>query len=136
MAAVETERRVPEERPLAELIGQLSQDVSQLVRQEVELAKREAGEKLRGFWAGASSAAVGGVICHVGALALTAGLILLLAQAVSGWLAALIVGVVYSAIGAVLLRRGTTRLHELRLAPEQTTASLRDDVEAIKEAVR
>ncbi len=136
MAALETGRPIAEQRPLAELVAQLSQDVSQLVRQEIELAKREAAEKLRGFWAGASSVALGGVICHVGVLALTAALILLLAEAMSGWLAALIVGVVHTAIGALLLRRGAARLNELRLEPEQVTASLRNDVEVFKEAIR
>jgi len=136
MSALESEGAVTAEASLKDLVTQLSRDVSSLVRQEVELAKREAGDKLRGLWLGASSAALGGVIFHIGVLALTAALILALARAVPGWLAALIVGVVYSAAGGLLLRRGTTRLHELRVEPEKVTESLREDVDAIKEAVR
>jgi len=130
------EPRGGEDRSLAELFTQLSRDVSSLVRQEAELAKREAGEKLKTLRDGGSSAAIGGVICHIGALAFTAAVILLLGHAVPGWLSALIVAVVYLGVGGLLLRRGTTRLRELRLEPERLESSLRNDVEAIKEAVR
>lgn len=122
------------ERPLTEVVTQLSKDLSLLVRQEVGLAKREAAEKLRALLSGVASAAIGGLILHIGALALTAALILLLGQAVPAWLAALIVGVVYVALGALLLRQGTSRLREVRLEPEKSAENLKRDVEAIKHA--
>jgi Putative Actinobacterial Holin-X, holin superfamily III len=136
MATLDAGKPVVEERSLGELVSQLTRDVSLLVRQEVELTKREVGEKLRSLWAGGSSAAAGGVICHIGALAVTAALILLLAEATPAWLAALIVGVVYFAVGGVLLRRGTARLHDVQLEPVETTERLKRDVEAIKEAAQ
>src|SRR5262245_16315203 len=83
------------DRPTAELIKQLSEQTRDLVRQEIELAKLELTNK--GKRAAAGGGMVGGAamvgLYAVGAL--TACLILALSLAVAGWLAALIVAVVY-----------------------------------------
>ncbi len=125
-----------EQRPLGELLGQLTRDLSLLVQQEVSLAKREANEKLRQVGKSLASLAIGGVVLHVGALPLTAAITLLLAEALPAWLAALIVGVAISAVGAVLLQKGKQSLQQLDLKPEQLSENVKRDVDAIKEAVR
>src|ERR1700750_2320027 len=90
------------ERPTGELLKELSDQTTTLVRKEIELAKVELTEK--GKAAGQGAGMVGGAgIAALFALAfLTACAILALATAVSGWLAALIVAVVYLAVAGGL----------------------------------
>lgn len=125
-----------EERPLRDLVAQLSRDGSLLIQQEVALAKAElseAGEKLK---RGVSSAATGGVVLHAGLLTLIAAAVLLLSQVVAGWLAAAIVGALVSIVGAVLLARGKKNLGQAELLPKKAIESVERDVEMMKEAVR
>ena len=51
------------------------------------------------------------------------------------WLAALIVGGVVAVIGFVLVRKGQSDLAATRLAPERSAASLRKDVDLVREQV-
>src|SRR5688572_5861082 len=54
----------PEERPLQDLIGRLSQDGSLLVKQEIALAKHELGEKARRLGTQATMLAVGAIALY------------------------------------------------------------------------
>jgi hypothetical protein len=96
----ETHRR--DDRPVGELVRDLSQQTTDLVRQEVELAKAELAVKARSAGIGAGMFGGAGVLGFYALGALTAAAILGLAQVVDGWLAALIVAVLYGA-GAGLL---------------------------------
>jgi hypothetical protein len=126
----------PEDQPLREIVGQLSRDGSLLIKQEIALAKLELGEKAARFRTQATVIAAGGIALYTGALALVAGLILLLALAMPAWASALLVGTAIATAGAVLLLRGKNNLEKLDLKPEQTVANVRRDVDAIKEAAR
>src|SRR5688500_3218492 len=126
----------PEDQPLGELFGRLSQDGSLLIRQEIALAKAELGEKAVRLRSQASLMAAGGIALYTGALALVAGLILLLALAMPAWASALLVGTAIATVGAVLLLRGKNNLEKLDLKPQETVANVRQDVHAIKEAAR
>src|SRR3954464_5644294 len=86
------------DRPTTELLKQLSDQTTSLVRQEIELAKLEVREKGKKAGAGAGMSGGAGVfrLYAVGALAGT--IILPLATFLPGWVAALIVTVVYAAI--------------------------------------
>jgi predicted lipid-binding transport protein (Tim44 family) len=128
MAAAQDDLR---DRPIGDLLRELSQETTTLVKQELELAKAEMTQK--GKEAGAGAGFIGG-----GALfgfgmfgALTAALIALLATAVDHvWLAALIVAVVYGAIAGVLALRGKDKIQEAApVAPEQTVETVKEDVE-------
>ena len=83
-----------QERSVGELFGQLTQDLSLLVRQETQLAKTEIQEKISRASRDLVALATGGVVALVGGLALTAAVILLLVDPVGlePWLAALLVG--------------------------------------------
>jgi hypothetical protein len=124
-----------QERPLGELVSQLVRDGSELVRQEVALGKREMAENLNGFKRQLAAMAAGGVMAVLGGLALTAALILLLAQFMPSWVAALIVGVLLSAGAGIALARGKAKLAQLELMPEKTEQSVRRDIDAIKGAI-
>jgi hypothetical protein len=124
-----------EERSLRELIGQLSRDGSLLLQQEVALAKQELTEKAKSVSTSAGAIAVGALVLYAGALTLIAGLVLALALALPAWLSAVVVGLVVTLVGGVLLARGKKSLENLDLKPKKTIASVKRDVEMMKEVV-
>src|SRR3982751_4932621 len=89
------------EASVAELFKQLSDQTTRLVRDEIELAKAELAEKGKSAGLGAGMFGGAGLFGLYAVGALTATLILALSTAVAGWLAALIVTVVYGAVAAV-----------------------------------
>lgn len=116
-----------------ELLKQFSKDASTLIRKELELAKAELTEK--GKQAGKGVGMFGGAgLFGLGAFgALTALLILVLAEATDAWLAALIVTVLWGAIAAVLALQGKHKVEEATPPqPEQTIETLKEDVEWAK----
>src|SRR3954467_15940198 len=98
------------EASVAELFKQLSDQTTRLVRDEVELAKAELGQKAKSAGVGAGMFGGAGVFGLSGLGALTAAAILGLSTAIDGWLAALIVAVVYGAIAGVLALTGKGRV--------------------------
>jgi uncharacterized membrane protein YqjE len=121
------------DRSVGELLKQLANETSTLMRQELELAKAEMREKAGkagpgfGMW----GAAGGMALLAFGAL--TAFLILALDGAMPNWLAALIVALVYAAIAGLLYLRGKQKVDEAGSAvPEQTIETLKEDVQWAK----
>jgi hypothetical protein len=127
-----------QERSIGELFGQLSQDMTLLVRQEVQLARAEMSDKLSRLGANLVSVIAGGFVAYVGALALVAALILGLRDLanIPPWVSALIVGAVLAIAGFVMLRRGVAELKRVDLAPRRTVENIKDDVQSIKEDVQ
>ena len=127
-----------QERSIGELFGQLSQDMTMLVRQEVQLARAEMSEKLSRLTANLVSVIAGGFVAYVGALALVAALILALNDLanISPWVSALIVGAVLGIAGYAMLRRGLGELKRVDLAPRRTVENIKDDVQAIRNDVQ
>jgi uncharacterized membrane protein YqjE len=116
-----------------ELFKRLSQQTSELVRKEVDLAKAELTEKGKTAGKGAGMFGGAGLFGVTAFLALTACLIALLSTAMEVWLAALIVTVVYAAIAGVLALMGRRKLQEATPpAPEQTVETLKEDVQWAK----
>lgn len=128
-------RRTAEERSIGELFGELSQDVTMLVKQEAQLAKTEMQQKLSKVTTDLVSLATGGVVLLIGGLALTAALILLLVHPVGldPWLAALIVGGVFGLAGWLMVQRGLTNLKRIDPTPRRTVESIKDDIQWAKE---
>lgn len=127
----------PREHSLPELLKRLSGETTQLVHQELDLAKAELTHKTRQAGAGAalfgSAAAFG--LTALGALA--ACIILALNAVLPAWLAALIVAAVYGVIAAVLAVQGRDRAKQVTpLAPEQTIETVKEDVEWAKTQTR
>jgi hypothetical protein len=125
------------ERPLSELMKQLAEGTTTLVRQEIELAKAELSEKGRIAGQGAGLLAAAAAIGLLAGGALTACLILALSSFMPAWLAALIVALVYATVAAVLGRRGKQRLDAAKPpVPEQTVETVKEDVEWAKTQTR
>jgi uncharacterized membrane protein YqjE len=121
------------DRPTSELLKQLSDQTTTLVRQEIELAKLEFREK--GKKAGMGAGMFGGAgLFGVFALGtLTACIVLALATFLTAWLAALIVTVVYAAIAGVLALRGKSEVKQATPpVPEQAVDSTKEDVAWVK----
>lgn len=121
------------ERSLGELFSELSQDVSSLFQQEVQLAKVEMSQKASQAGQRVGFIAAGGFIAYAGFLAILAAIILGLAEFMAIWLAALIVGVVVAAIGYFLLQKGISDLKNLNPAPEKTIKSFKEDGQWLKQ---
>jgi uncharacterized membrane protein YqjE len=121
------------EQPIGELLKQLSQETTTLVRQELELAKAEMAEKGKKAGKGAGMFGGAGVVGFLALGALTAALILALDTGMKAWLAALIVGIVYAAIAGVLALTGKKEVQQATPpVPEQTVESVKEDVEWAK----
>jgi uncharacterized membrane protein YqjE len=122
-----------DEQSTAELLRRLSEQTTELARKEIELAKLELQEKGRKAGMGAGLFGGAGALGFYALGAFTAFLILLLDTAVAGWLAALIVTVVYGAIAGVLAMRGKTKVSEATPPmPEQAVETTKEDVRWVK----
>jgi uncharacterized membrane protein YqjE len=121
------------ERPTAELLKQLSDQTTSLVRQEIELAKLEFREKGKKAGVGAGMFGAAGVLGLYAVGALTATIILALATFLPGWLAALIVTVIYAAIAGILALRGKSEVKEATPPmPQQAVETTKEDVRWVK----
>ena len=121
------------DQPVGELVKQLSEQTQALARKEVELAKLELTEKGKRAGMGAGMFGGAGLMALYGLGALTAAAILALATALEGWLAALIVAVVYFAVAGILALTGKSKVQQATPpVPEQATESVKEDVEWAK----
>lgn len=121
--------QVPSSDPsVGELVGDISDDLTRLVRSEIALAKAEIKQeatragKAAGMLAGSGYA--GHLVLLMGSLAAIFGL----AHVVDLAWAALIVTAVWALVGAVLFVTGRTRMREVQVKPVQTTETLKEDV--------
>jgi uncharacterized membrane protein YqjE len=133
--ATSSEPRAEElrDRPVGELLKQLANETSTLVRQELELAKAEMHEKAAKAGPGFGMWGAAGLTLLLSLGSLTAFLILAFDGAMPNWLAALIVGLAYAAIAGFLYLRGKRRVEEAgSLVPEQTVETLKEDVQWAK----
>jgi len=134
---------VAEERSLGQILRELRDESSQLLRKEVQLAKVEMSEKASRVGTNLGELAVGGGVAFAGALALLAavvfGLTSLLSQLMSPgvavWLAPLIVGLVLAAAGYGMIKKAVAALRQERIAPTQTTESLKENKEWLKSRI-
>jgi len=121
------------DRPVGELIQQLSQQTATLVRQELQLAQVEMKEKGKRFGLGAGLFGGAGVVALYGVGALIATIILVLATFLEAWLAALIVTVVLFAAAGVFALVGKKQVKEgTPPKPEQAIDSTKRDVDEVK----
>ena len=117
------------EPSIGELLKRVTTDTTELMRQEVALAKAEMRQSLATLAQDATKAGIGLGLALVGVLALAAFLIVGLGNLLDDryWLAALIIGVVFLAIGMVLARNALADIKRRGLVPDQTAESLRQD---------
>ena len=120
-------RATPADPSIGELVGEVSDDLTQLVRGEIELAKAELKEeatragKAGGMLAGSGYA--GHLMLLMGSLAAIFGFAHLVDLA---W-AALIVTGIWALMGGVLFVMGRKRMRAVQIKPERTAETLKED---------
>jgi len=123
-----------EEHTTGQLVTMLSEQVSVLIRDELKLARLEMTSKGKQAVLGAGMFGASGVIAIYGVGCLLACAIIAISGAVAAWLAALIVGAALLAAAGCAALLGKRRLARAAPpVPEQAMASVRADVEEIKE---
>ena len=126
-----------DDKPIAELLKDLSEQTSTLVRKEMELARAELTEKGKRAGIGAGMFGGAGLFGFFAFAVLTACFVLALTEVVDPWLAALIVAVVYGAIAGVLALTGKSQVEKATPpVPEQATESVKEDVEWTKKRAK
>lgn len=122
------------QEPVGELVQRASQQLSQLVRDEMRLAQAEMTEKGRRYGKGGGlfgGAGLGGVLTLQ---ALAATVIAALSLAMDVWAAALIVTGVLAAVTAVMAALGRQQFRRASpVAPRRAVDSVKADVATIKE---
>ncbi|HEY0718507.1 MAG TPA: phage holin family protein [Streptosporangiaceae bacterium] len=126
----------PANASVGELVGQVAQDLSTLMRQELELAKAEVKQEVTktGKAAGMLGAAgfAGYMVVLFASIALWWGLGNVMNKA---W-AALIVTALWAVVGAALFVAGRGKLKQVNPKPERTVETVKELPETIKGAVR
>lgn len=121
------------QRSLPELVGDMTQDLSTLLRKEVELAREEIKVEVRKAaraGGGFGAAAYAGVLAGVG-LVMTLGF--LLDEVLPTWVAFLIVTLLLAAGAAVAFLAGKKQLQTIEPVPEQTIETLKEDKQWLSE---
>jgi len=122
------------EKSLGELFGDLTRETSQLVREELNLAKAEMTQKASKAAKDAVTIAAGAFVAYMGLLVLVAALVLGLAAAgMPAWVAALVVGLLFCIGGGIAAMQGIKALKQIDPIPHQTVETLKEDGQWIKD---
>ena len=127
-----TAAQQPQESSVGQLISEISDDLSTLIRQEIELAKAEVRQEARKAGRAAGMLGAAGFAGYMVALLLTLAVVAGLSNVMDpGW-AALLVAVVWAVAGAVLYVTGRQRLRAVSPVPRQTVETLKEDAQWLK----
>ncbi|MEU0369767.1 phage holin family protein [Streptomyces sp. NPDC006283] len=124
------------DEPVGALVSQASQQISQLIREEMQLARAEMTQKGKRFGRGGGLFGGAGLVAVLGLQALVATAIIALALVLPWWAAALIISAVLFLIAAILAAAGKKNIREASPPkPERAIDGLHRDVQEIKERV-
>ena len=127
----------PRDRPAGDLVKDATEQTQKLVRQEIELATAELGEKGKRAGIGAGMFGGAGLFGLFAFGALTAAAIGAIDLLVPFWAAALIVAALYGAIAGVLALTGKNKVQSATPpVPEQTVENVKEDVAWTKQRAR
>lgn len=134
----ETAGAADEEPSLGALLRRLTNDTTDLLRQEVELAKAEVRETGQRLVRDATQVGIAVGLALVGALTLTAWLVIAVASLLGGrygW-SAFLVGAVATIAGYVMMTRVLRDIRDRGVTPRESLASLREDAAWIRQEAR
>jgi hypothetical protein len=135
--AVRSGARTQDHHSVGELVGQATEQLSLLVRQEMALAKEELAEKGRRAGRGGGLLGAAGAVAYVGFMTMAGAAVAAFSLVVDVWAAALIVMGVLFVIAAVLAAVGRAQLKRATPPkPEQALDSVKADVDEIKGRAR
>jgi hypothetical protein len=126
-----------DDRSLKDLLADLTESITTLFRQEIQLARAETSEKITQVGVAIGAIAGGAILALAALIVLLQALVIGITEAgvPAGW-ASLIVGVVVAVIAYVLIHKGTNDLKASSLAPDRTMSSLKRDAQVVKEQAR
>ncbi|SFB29041.1 Putative Holin-X, holin superfamily III [Amycolatopsis marina] len=114
---------------IGQLLNEATQDVSELVRKEVQLAKLELRDEVTKASKAGSKLGAAGIIGYLSLLLASFAAAWGLAEVLNvGW-AFLIVAVVYAVVAAVLFASGRSQMRKVSPMPRQTMDTLKEDAE-------
>ncbi len=118
---------------LGALVNDLTTQVPELIRSEIRLAQAELAEKGKRAGIGIGMFSGAGLLAFFGLATLIATVVLALALAMDGWLAALIVAVVLFAGAGVLAVLGKNQVQEATPpVPERAVEGVKEDIATVK----
>ena len=120
------------DRSLGELVGEMTSEISALMRQEVQLAKVEIKEEVGRAGKAGGMLGAGAFTGYFALLFASLALAWLLDQAMPIALAFFIVAVLYGIAAAILITRGREQMKHVDPVPRQTVETLKEDVEWAK----
>jgi nitrate/nitrite transporter NarK len=127
-----TAAQPPREASVGQLISEISDDLSTLFRQEVELAKAEVRQEAHKAGKAAGMLGAAGFAGYMVALLVTLAVVAGLSNVMDpGW-AALLVAVVWAVVGAALYVAGRQRWRAVSPVPRQTVETLKEDARWLK----
>lgn len=118
------------------LLRQLTSEVTTLFSKEVSLARAEARETVHGVKTGVMSLLSGSIVLLAGVIVLLMAAVYGLATMMALWTAALIVGGLVTVVGLIMVASGKSKLDADALKPHRTVDSIREDRDALKDAVK
>lgn len=118
-----------------DVVVDLWQNTEKLVRQEMALASAELDVKAQKLKTDVGAMAIGGAVLHAALLAFVAAVILLLANVMDAWLAALIVAVAAAGTGYLLIKKHQN-ISAKDVTPTRTIGSIQQDMQTFKEALK
>jgi len=129
------QQMLAEERSLGDLLSELAGQTGTLVRQEVALAQAEVTNKAVRAGKNVGSLVVGGAVAYIAALAIIAGVILLLAHVIAAWLSALLVGAVIGVAAYFMISSALADLRKMDPMPRNTIETIKEDAKWLKKEV-
>ena len=133
--AVAEQQMAKEERSLGDLFAELAGETGTLVRQEVALAQAEITHKATKAGKNVGYLVVGGAVAYMAALAIAAGVILLLAQVIPPWLSALLAGLAISGAAYFMISSALDELRKTDPMPRNTIETIKEDAKWLKNEV-
>jgi uncharacterized membrane protein YqjE len=121
-----------DDKPLGELVRDMTSELSNLFRKEVELAKVETKQELRRAARAGGMLGASGFTGYLAVLFLSFALAWLLDRWMPTEVAFLIVGAVYAIAASVLYLRGRAEMREVHPMPEETIETLKEDAEWLR----
>jgi len=121
-----------EQTSVGELIGNISDDLSRLFRQEVELAKAEVRQEAAKAGKAAGMLGAAGFAGYLTVLLLSFALVFALGNVMDlGW-SALVVALIWAIAGAVLYAAGRRKLKAVDPMPRRTVETIKEDAQWLK----
>jgi hypothetical protein len=119
---------------IGELMGQLSSQVSRLIRDEMRLAEKEFQQSAKHAGIGAGLFSVAGQLAFFGAAVVIAAAVAALSLVLPVWAAALIVGAVLFLAAGIAALFGRSQAKEVTPAAPRTVETVKADIQEIKDA--